>query len=93
MKLFFSPTSPYVRKCLAVAVECDLVDRIERIAAAAHPIQRDRSIIAANPLGKVPVLVLGDDDDSLYDSRVIAEYLDSVTPNNRLPPRMLLLRY
>ena len=84
MKLFFSPTSPYVRKCLAVAVECDLVDRIERIAAAAHPIQRDRSIIAANPLGKVPTLIT-DDGQTLYDSRVIAEYLNDLGGGKLFP--------
>ena len=38
-----------------------------------------------NPLGKVPVLVL-DDDTPLFDSRVIVEYLDNVTPNNKLIP-------
>jgi glutathione S-transferase len=38
-----------------------------------------------NPLGKIPVLVL-DDESTLYDSRVIAEYLDTVAPNNRLIP-------
>jgi glutathione S-transferase len=38
-----------------------------------------------NLLGKVPVLIL-DDDSTLYDSRVISSYLDSVSPNNRLIP-------
>lgn len=38
-----------------------------------------------NPLGKVPVLVL-DDGNTLYNSRVIVEYLDNMTPNNRLIP-------
>ncbi len=84
MKLLFSPTSPYVRKCLAVAIECRLVDRIERIASAAHPIQRDATIVAVNPLGKVPTL-LTDDGQSLYDSRVIAEYLNDLGGGSLFP--------
>jgi glutathione S-transferase len=40
---------------------------------------------AANPLGKVPVLVL-DDGTALYDSRVICEFLDSASPLGRLIP-------
>jgi glutathione S-transferase len=38
-----------------------------------------------NPLGKIPVLLL-DDSTSLFDSRVIVEYLDNVAPNNKLMP-------
>jgi glutathione S-transferase len=38
-----------------------------------------------NPLGKIPVLVL-DDETPLFDSRVIVEYIDNVTPNNKLFP-------
>lgn len=91
MKLFFSPTSPYVRKCLAVAVECDLVDRIEFLGSAAHPIQRDQSIIEANPLGKVPTL-LTDEGQALYDSRVIAEYLNDLG-NGKLFPASGPLRW
>ena len=85
MKLFFSPTSPYVRKCLAVAIECGLVDGIERVTSAPHPIQRDASIIASNPLGKVPTLVT-DDGQVLYDSRVIAEYLNDLGGGTLFPP-------
>ena len=77
MKLFFSPTSPYVRKCLVVAHELGLVGRIELLPAAAHPVTRDPSIIAVNPLGKVPTLVT-DDGTALYDSRVICEYLNDL---------------
>jgi glutathione S-transferase len=77
MKLFFSATSPYVRKCMAVAHEVGLVGRIELLDCKAHPIQRDASIVAANPLGKVPTLIT-DDGQVLYDSRVICEYLDHI---------------
>ena len=52
MKLFFSPTSPYVRKCLVVAHELGLTSRIEFLASNAHPVTRDQTIIANNPLYK-----------------------------------------
>ena len=84
MKLFFSPTSPYVRKCLASAHELGLTDRIEFLDCKAHPIDRDARIVAANPLGKVPTLVT-DDGQALYDSRVICEYLDSVGGGSLFP--------
>jgi glutathione S-transferase len=81
MKLVASLTSPYARKVrIAMAekrIECDFV--AENVWAA------DTKVGAFNPLGKVPVLVL-DDDLCLYDSRVITEYLDGVTPVSRLIP-------
>ncbi|WP_144637677.1 glutathione S-transferase [Bordetella genomosp. 13] len=76
MKLFHSPSSPYVRKCLVVALELGLDGRIERLPAAANPITRDQTIVPVNPLGKVPTLVT-DDGLALFDSRVICEYLDA----------------
>ncbi|MEY4749612.1 MAG: hypothetical protein RIQ60_1826 [Pseudomonadota bacterium] len=85
MKLFFSPTSPYVRKCLAVAHELGVADRIDFLVANAHPVNRDASIVAANPLGKVPTLI-SDDGQALYDSRVICEYLDTTFGAARLIP-------
>ena len=84
MKLFFSATSPYVRKCMAVAHESGLVGRIQLLDCKAHPINRDASIVAANPLGKVPTLVT-DDGQALYDSRVICEYLDHLGGGNLFP--------
>jgi glutathione S-transferase len=84
MKLYFSPTSPYVRKCLVVAHELGLVARIELLPSNAHPVNRDPSIIAANPLGKVPTLIC-DDASVLYDSRVICEYLDELGHGKLFP--------
>ena len=81
MKLIASLTSPYVRKVRIVLAEkkidCELV--------LDSPWVEGNQVAAANPLGKIPVLVL-DDESTLYDSRVIAEYLDTMAPNNRLIP-------
>lgn len=76
MKLYFSATSPYVRKCLVVAHELGVAERITLLPSNAHPVQRDATLVAQNPLGKVPTLVT-DDGQVLYDSRVICEYLDA----------------
>src|SRR3954447_23493569 len=77
MKVYFSPASPFVRKVLVAAHELGLSDRIERLACAAHPINRDMDKVAHNPLGQVPTFFT-DDGRVLYDSRVICEYLDSL---------------
>jgi glutathione S-transferase len=84
MKIYYSATSPYVRKCLVAAQELGLREKIEFLSAAAHPVDRDRALVASNPLGKVPTLVL-DDGAVLYDSRVICDYLNSLG-NGRLVP-------
>ena len=84
LKIFHSQASPFVRKCLVVAHELGLRDRIELLPAAAHPVDRDRSIVERNPLGKVPTLI-ADDGTVLYDSRVICEYLNAVADGNLIP--------
>ncbi|MFA7666575.1 MAG: glutathione S-transferase N-terminal domain-containing protein, partial [Burkholderiaceae bacterium] len=84
MKLFDSPSSPFVRKCLVVAHEYGLVDRIERVPAAPSVVNRVPELEAANPLGKVPALQ-NDDGSWLFDSPVICEYLDSLGGGSMLP--------
>jgi len=84
VKIFHSPASPYVRKCMVVALELGLADRIEILAAAANPVTRDQKVVASNPLGKVPTLVT-DDGAVLYDSRVICEYLNDLGKGQLLP--------
>lgn len=81
MKLIGSLTSPYVRKTRIVLAE----KKFEYDFVMDSPWLPDTGVPDLNPLGKIPVLVL-DDDSTLFDSRVIAEYLDNVTPNNRLIP-------
>ncbi len=76
MKLLYSPTSPYVRKVLVLAHEAGIVDRIAIELATANPVDRSADLAAANPLGKVPALVLND-GRVLFDSRVITAFLDT----------------
>lgn len=81
MKLIGSLTSPFVRKVRIVANE----KHIELEFVVDIPWSPDTKVSEFNPLGKVPVLVL-DDGATLFDSRVIVEYLDTVTPVSRLIP-------
>ncbi len=84
MKLYYSPTSPYVRKVSIVAIETGLADKIERINKTVSPVARDELVAASNPLAKVPTL-LTDDGMALYDSRVICEYLDALGGGKLFP--------
>ncbi|MGE5385593.1 MAG: glutathione S-transferase family protein, partial [Betaproteobacteria bacterium] len=81
MKLIGSLTSPYVRKVRIVLAE----KKIEYEFELDSPWAPETKVPGINPLGKVPVLVL-DDETPLFDSRVIVEYIDNVTPNNKLLP-------
>ena len=84
MKIYYSAASPFVRKVLVAAHELGLKDRLERVPANAHPVDRDRALVAANPIGKVPTLVT-DDGAILYDSRVICEYLNALADGTLIP--------
>ena len=85
MKLFFTPASPYVRKVMVVAHEKGLAGRIEKIDTKVNPLSRNRQLVSYNPLGKVPCLLL-EDGRALVDSRVIADYLDSLAAPALNPP-------
>jgi glutathione S-transferase len=85
MKLRYSGASPYVRKVMVVALETGLADRIELVPASVAPTIVNPEVAAVNPLVKVPTLVLAD-GTSLFDSRVIVEYLDTLHPGRRLFP-------
>lgn len=82
MKLLYTVNSPYARKVRIVAAEKHIDIKLEEVVLTAP----DCPVKQYNPLGKVPVLVLSD-GDSLYDSRVIAEYLDNRTPLAHLIPK------
>lgn len=84
MKIFFSSYSPFVRKCLVVAHELGLSDRIQLLSSNVNPVKRDQSVIAKNPLGKVPTFIT-DDEQVIYDSRVICEYLNELVHGHIFP--------
>jgi glutathione S-transferase len=81
MKLIGSTASPFVRKVRIVLAEkkldCDLI--LENVWAP------DTTIQSSNPLGKVPCLIL-EDNICMFDSHVIVEYLDTLTPVSKLIP-------
>lgn len=81
MKLIGSRTSPYVRKVRIVLAEKKIEYKFieENVWDPATHIQE------SNPLGKVPCLVM-EDGSAIYDSRVIVEYLDTLTPVGKLIP-------
>ena len=81
MKLIGAVTSPYVRKVRIVMAEKKLDYQFvqEDVWAA------DTSIAESNPLGKVPCLVM-EGGEALFDSRVIVEYLDTLSPVGKLIP-------
>ncbi len=81
MKLVGSLTSPYARKVRTVLAE----KKIDCEFIIDSPWNAESGVPDLNPLGKIPVLIL-DDGSTLYDSRVIVEYLDGRAPNNRLIP-------
>jgi glutathione S-transferase len=81
MKLIGSYTSPYVRKVRAVLAE----KKIDYDFVIDSPWLPESGVPNLNPLGKIPVLLL-EDGTPLFDSRVIVEYIDAVTPNNKLFP-------
>ncbi|MBL8660747.1 MAG: glutathione S-transferase N-terminal domain-containing protein [Rhodospirillales bacterium] len=83
MKLRYSPASPYVRKVSVVAIETGLEARIERVPTNVRA--SNGAFYRDNPLGKVPALVT-EGGESLYDSPVICEYLDSLHDGLKLFP-------
>jgi glutathione S-transferase len=81
MKLVGSLTSPFVRKVRIVLSEKRIVYDFD----VDIPWESDTRVAEYNPLGKVPILIMGD-GTTLYDSRVIVDYLDSANPVSRLMP-------
>ena len=82
MKLLYTPNSPYARKVRIVALEKHIDLALQEVVLT----DPDCPVKNHNPLGKVPVLVL-DDGDNLYDSRVIVEYIDNHAPGTHLIPQ------
>jgi glutathione S-transferase len=80
MKLLGSLTSPYVRKVRIVMAEKKLDYQL-----VLEDVWASDTILKANPLGKVPCLVL-EGGEAVFDSRVIVEYVDTLSPVGRLIP-------
>jgi len=78
-----SPASPFGRKIKIAAAVLGLKDRIT--IAMTDTLNPSDTIRIQNPLGKIPVLVL-EDGKTLFDSRVIAEYLDVMAGGGRIIP-------
>jgi glutathione S-transferase len=90
MRLFSAPASPFVRKVTLTARIKGVMNQIQTEHAdtrTANP-----TLAAANPLSKIPALVLAD-GTCLYDSRVICEYLDTLAPTPQLFPASGIDRY
>ncbi len=81
MKLIGSLASPYVRKVRIVMVE----KRLDYEFVLEDVWSPDTTISLSNPLGKVPCLVM-EDGGAMFDSRVIVEYLDTMSPVGKLIP-------
>jgi glutathione S-transferase len=91
MQLLYTKRSPYARKVQVMALEKNIpLELIEE-----DLIKKSPNLLAANPLGKVPALILGD-GQSLFDSPVICEYIDTLNDSPVLIPatqRFSILRW
>ncbi len=81
MKLIGAIASPYVRKVRIVLAE----KKIEHQFVTDDPWSVDSTLSTLNPLGKVPTLIM-EDGGAVFDSRVICEHLDTVSPLHKLMP-------
>lgn len=89
MILRSAPPSPFGRKVKLAAAILNLIDRITIVPADTNT---DEELRKQNPLSKIPVLVL-DDGSTLFDSRVILEYLDHIAGGGRILPREAEARF
>ena len=81
MKLLGSTSSPYVRKVRVVMAE----KKLDYTFVPEDVWSADTTIAFSNPLGKVPCLIM-EGAEALFDSRVIVEYLDTLSPVGKLIP-------
>jgi glutathione S-transferase len=80
MKLIGSLTSPYVRKVRVVMAEKKLDYHL-----VLEDVWGSDAMLKSNPLGKVPCLVM-EGGEAVFDSRVIVEYVDTLSPVGKLIP-------
>ena len=81
MKLIGSTASPYVRKVRVVMAE----KKLDHVLVLDNVWSEDSTVAASNPLGKVPCLLM-EGSEAMFDSRVIVEYLDTLSPVGKLIP-------
>ena len=87
MKLLYAPTSPFVRKVRAAAIELGLDGRIELELVQVAPCKPNRDYAKShNPLRKIPALVTAE-GVTIFDSTVICEYLDAMAGGGGIIPR------
>ena len=80
MKLIGAVTSPYVRKVRIVMAEKKLDYQF-----VLEDVWTSDTIVTSNPLGKVPCLIM-EGGEAVFDSRVIVEYVDALSPVGKLIP-------
>lgn len=85
MKLWMNKLSPFARKARILAREAGIADRIEEIDTVVSPVTKNETLARENPLVKIPALVT-DDGETLYDSAVICEYLDTLHRKQKFFP-------
>ena len=88
MRLFHSPTSPFVRKVMVTLHETGQAGDVTLVPATGTPVDAGSMPLAQNPLGKIPALDR-DDGPALYDSRVICRYLNDRAAAHLYPARHL----
>ena len=84
MKLIMSPPSPFARKVRVLLRETGLIGLVEEIEISTSPLCSNAQILAANPTGKIPVLIR-EGGPAIYDSRIITRYLDDKVGANFYP--------
>lgn len=91
MRLFTTPASPWVRRCVVSTIELGLDDRVERIPTtwphtwATQTTEYTPEFIAATPVARIPALVT-DDGLQLTDSHAICDYFNAELGGYRLLP-------
>lgn len=85
MDLFYSTASPFVRKVLILIHEKGLQGDIALTPAMVSPVAQAQAVVAHNPTGHIPTLIL-DDGIALFDSSVICQYLGSLAGGDVLLP-------
>jgi len=76
MRLLLAQVSPYSRKVRVLIREAGRLAEVDEVAVATTPLAPSPDVMAANPAGRIPVLIRAD-GPALHDSRVITRYLDA----------------